>query len=123
QRLKRRRRCGARRDLFRRCGKLLLHRTHGGGELIAWQLAADAALEFGAAGRRRGLDTLVPGLVRGLARKRCAAPHLAHLRRNGESALRPTESLPRAADFIGAERRAVGLLGACLAPRAEADDG
>src|SRR5262249_33153218 len=116
-------RCGAGRDLFRCCGKLLLDRTHSGGEPVFRQLAANTALEFGAASRRLSVETIIPGLVRGLARKSCAAPHLTHLGGNGEGVLRPTESFPRAPDFIGAERRTVGLLRPCLARRAEADDG
>src|SRR5262249_13372432 len=97
--------------------------THGGGELVFRNLAADAALEFGAAGRRLSVETIVPGQVCGLARKSCAAPHLTHLRGNGEGALGPTEALSHATDFLGAERGTVGLLRPCLARRAEADDG
>src|SRR5262249_9009095 len=109
--------------LFRRYRELLLHRAHGGGELIHRQRAADAALEFGPAGRRLSLEPIVPGLVRGLARKRGAPPHLAHLGGNGEGAFRPTQLLARAAVCIDATWRAVGLLRACLIRRAEADDG
>src|SRR5262249_33879571 len=74
--------------------------------------------DSGGGGRGQGLERLVPGGGRGLPRTRRAAPHLAHLRGNGEGALRPTEFFPRAAGFIGAERGAVGLLGPRLARRA-----
>jgi hypothetical protein len=123
QRFERRLRCGAGRSLFRCCGELLLHRTYRAGELILRQLAAKAALEFGTAGRRYRFETIVPGLVRRLARKACAAPHLTHLRRNGEGGLCPAESFARAFDFVGAEGRPVALLRTRLTRRAEADGG
>ncbi len=58
-----------------------------------------------------------------LPRKPGAAPELEHIRRHDEGGLGPAELVARALDLVGAERRAVALLGAGLARRAEADDG
>src|SRR5262249_57397143 len=99
QRFQRSLRRGAGGNLFRRGGKLFLHRTHGGTEPILRQLAANATLESGATILRRGVETIVPGLVRCPARAPCAAPHFAHLGGNDEGGLRPAASLPPAFHF------------------------
>src|SRR5262249_39787627 len=70
-----------------------------------------------------GLGPSFPGLGGGLPPQAALRPLSPPPARIGDGAFRPTELLARAADFIGAERRAVGLLRACLIRRAEADDG
>src|SRR5215470_18105295 len=69
-------------------------------------MAADPALELGPARGRHRLQALLPGPARRLPGEASASPQLA-----------------RALDLVGTERRAVALLGAGLARRAEADDG
>src|SRR4029078_3403492 len=114
---------GARGDFLRRFGKALLHRLYRAIKLGGRDVSTDAPLEFGAlAGVERG-ELLFPRGVNLLRALAGLAPAVADVRGDFERRIAPAQRLARAGDFLGAERRAVALLGARLGRRAETDLG
>ena len=109
-------------DLFRRLRQLVLRGAYRRG-----QLRRKARRRCGARTRR----ALRHRARQGAAARRAAPAHcagrpqaiVADRRRHFERRRVPAELLPRARDFVGAERRAVALLRAGLGGRAVADDG
>src|SRR3954452_1141971 len=61
--------------------------------------------------------------MRGLRALTSGAPPVEHIGRDFEWRIAPAELLAGALDLVGAQRRAVALLGASLVRRAEADGG
>src|SRR3954466_15356922 len=59
--------------------------------------------------------------MRRLRARTSGAPPIEHIGRDFEWRIAPAKLLARALDLIGAERRAMALLGASLVRRAEAD--
>ena len=109
---------GRRRRL--RFGKLLLVFDDGRTQ-AAFQFAGEAADELRPSSRRRPFEAGFPLLVRLGGAQAGEAPGVEHVGGNDEGLGFPVECLAGRGDLVGAERRAVHLVGAGLVRRAEAD--
>src|SRR5262249_60878451 len=95
----------------------------GGGGAPGGRSPPEAALEFGSPRGGNRLQSAPPGPARGLAPQARPPPQVAHVGGNRECGLGPAELLARALDLVGAERRALALLGAGLPRRPQAHAG